>query len=218
MAENPVSHPFFAQGKYVIQDIHAARAAVLLDVQPGMKVLDACAAPGTKTQELAMFMNNEGQVISCDLYPQRAALIQQLMARTGVTIADVQVKDASLEGQFAEGSFDRILLDVPCSGLGDLKHKPEIRWHVQPQDLDQITKIQKRILHANAAYLKTGGILVYSTCTLNRKENEGMIQWFLKEHPGFVREEERTYFPFEDDGDGFYAAKLRKREREIMVE
>ena len=212
MKDNPLVHPLFQQGCYVIQDIHAAQAAVLLDVKPGMRVLDACAAPGTKSQEIAMFMHNAGELVSGALYESRARLIEELMERTGVAVCTVQVKDASIKDQYEEGGFERILLDVPCSGLGDLKHKPEIRWHETPEDLDAIVKVQKNILEANAPYLKAGGIMVYSTCTLNRKENEGQVQAFLKTHPEYELRQERTYFPYEDEGDGFYAAKLQKHE------
>ena len=119
--------------------------------------------------------------------------------------------DSSKPDQFEGESFDRILIDAPCSGLGDLSHKPEIRWHLQPQDIDDIVALQEAILEANAPYLKKGGLLVYSTCTLNRKENSGRIQAFLKKHPEFELRQEKTMFPFEDRADGFYAAALLKR-------
>lgn len=218
MPDNLLHSDLFRKGKCVIQDIHASQAAVLLDVRPGMSVLDGCAAPGTKTQETAMFMHNTGKIIAGEKYKARTHLIHELMERTGVSIVQEKVMDASVPGQFEEEMFDRILLDVPCSGLGDLKHKPEIRWHVKPENLDALVQVQREILEANAPYLKKEGILVYSTCTLNRKENEGMVKQFLKNHPEYELIEERTYFPYEDEGDGFYAAKLRKHGRKIMVE
>lgn len=209
--------PEFADGRVLIQDIHSAAVPLLLNAAPGMYVLDACAAPGTKTQETAMLMENRGRIIACDLYEARTGLIRRLMADTGVSIAETRTCDASVPGQFPERSFDRILLDVPCSGLGDLAHKPEIRWHLTPENLDALAETQKRILEANAPYLKPGGILVYSTCTLNRKENEQQIAFFCRNHPEFQLLSERTWFPFEEGGDGFYAAQLLKRDQKFMV-
>ncbi len=200
----------FKEGRILIQDVHSAMVPSFLDVHPGMKVLDACAAPGTKAQEIAMFMENEGEIIAFDIYEARVHLIEQLMDKTGVDIVRALVKDATIQGQFAAESFDRILLDVPCSGLGDLSHKPEIRWHLLPENIDALVETQRKILLANAPYLKRGGMMVYSTCTLNKKENEKQIQWFLREHPDFTLLSEKTMFPFEDGGDGFYMAQLCK--------
>lgn len=200
----------FENGEVLIQDVHSAMVPTFLDVKPGMQVLDACAAPGTKTQEIAMFMENEGEIIAADVYEARVHLIDQLMEKTGVTIVKTMVSDATLEGRFAVESFDRILLDVPCSGLGDLSHKPEIRWHLLPENIDELVAVQRKILMTNAPYVKTGGIMVYSTCTLNKKENEKQIAWFLKQHPDFTLLYEKTMFPFEDGGDGFYMAQLCK--------
>lgn len=204
--------PEFADGRVLIQDIHSAAVPLLLEAAPGMCVLDACAAPGTKTQETAMLMENRGRIVACDLYEARTGLIRRLMDETGVTIAETKTCDASVPGQFPDRAFDRILLDVPCSGLGDLSHKPEIRWHLTPENIDVLVATQKRILEANAPYLKQGGILVYSTCTLNRKENEQQVSLFCRTHPEFRLLSERTWFPFEEGGDGFYAAQLLKRD------
>lgn len=199
----------FQSGKYVIQDIHATDVVKHLDVQKGMRVLDACASPGTKTQLIAMRMENEGSVYAFDLHPHRIELIKNLMEKTGVTIVNTQVRDSSVYDP-ALPEFDRILLDVPCSGLGDLRHKPEIRYHIQPRDLDEIVDVQRKILDVNSRYLALGGILLYSTCTLNKKENEKMIASFLQTHPQYRLSEEKTYFPYEEDGDGFYYAKLQR--------
>ena len=155
-------------------------------------------------------MENEGEIIASDIYEARVHLIGQLMEKTGVTIVKAVVNDACKKDVYALECFDRILLDVPCSGLGDLSHKPEIRWHLLPENIDALVKTQREILLANAPYLKKGGMMVYSTCTLNKKENEKQIAWFLKEHPDFTLLCEKTMFPFEDGGDGFYMAQLCK--------
>lgn len=202
---------WFRQGSVVIQDLASAEIPSLLDPQPGMRVLDTCAAPGTKTQEIGMLMKNQGEILAFDLYPNRVRLIEELMAATGVSIVKAAAADASVPNpELPPASFDRILIDAPCSGLGDLCHKPEIRMHVTPESLDELAALQAKILEANAGCLKQGGILVYSTCTLNRKENEMQVQRFLKSHPEMHLETERTWLPFEHHSDGFYAAKIRK--------
>ena len=203
---NLVRTEMFRQGEIVIQDLCSAEIPLLLDAERGMRVLDACSAPGTKAQEIAMLMGNEGEILAGDLYPERVKLIEELMKRTGTSIVQTKVMDASVLQEEYISAFDRVLLDVPCSGLGDLSHKPEIRWHLKPEDLDELCVLQKQILDANAAYLKPGGILVYSTCTLNRKENENQIRAFLQRHPEYELRYEHTYFPFEYDSDGFYLA------------
>ncbi len=192
----------------LIQNYSSQQIVRYLDVRAGMRVLDACAAPGTKTQQIAMLMNNQGEIIANELHENRTKLIDELMERTGVSIVTSRSSDASVYDEHQKESYDRVLLDVPCSGLGDLSHKPEIRWHLKPEDIDQITAIQAKILEANAPYVKPGGILVYSTCTLNRKENENRIRAFLERHTEYELCEEHTFFPFVTKSDGFYCAKL----------
>ena len=155
-------------------------------------------------------MRNEGELLSTDLYSERVSLIDALMERTGVTIATTMVKDAAIHGEEDLGTFDRILIDAPCSGLGDLSHKPEIRFHITPESLDELVKTQAAILEACHDRLRAGGKLVYSTCTLNKKENEKQIQSFLQAHKDFELLFEHTYFPYELESDGFYAAVLKR--------
>ena len=208
---NLVRTEMFRQGEIVIQDMCSAEIPLLLGAEKGMRVLDACSAPGTKAQEIGMLMENEGEILAGDLYPERVKLIDELMKRTGTSIVQAKVMDASVLQEEYISSFDRVLLDVPCSGLGDLRHKPEIKLHVTPESLDELISLQGKILETNSLYLRSGGILVYSTCTLNRKENEGMIKQFLNAHEEYELLEEKTVFPFERNTDGFYAAKLRKK-------
>ena len=202
----------FSKGMVLIQDRHSQKVVRKLDVLPGMQVLDACAAPGTKTQQIACLMKNQGKIIATDLYEARCHLIDELMNRTGVSIVSTKQNDATITGAFTEESFDRILIDAPCSGLGDLSHKPEIRWNLEPTSIDELVRTQEAILDANAEYLRVGGILVYSTCTLNRKENEQQIKKFLAKHSNYVLLEEETLFPMVDDADGFYYAKLKRNQ------
>ena len=202
----------FLEGKVLIQDIHSASIPLYLQVEKGMRVLDVCSAPGTKAQEIGMLMENEGELVACDVYPQRVKLIEDLMKKTGVTICRTMCIDGTKEDNFEEKSFDRVLLDVPCSGLGDLSHKPEIRWHLKPENLDTLVQTQRQLLESNSRYVKDNGILVYSTCTLNKKENEMQIKNFLSQHDDFTLLTEKTFFPFEEKGDGFYVAQLKRKQ------
>lgn len=201
---------YFKEGKVLIQDKSSSAIPLLLDVKKGMKVLDACSAPGTKTQEIAMLMENKGEIIAQDIYEKRVQLIDHLMLKTGVSIVQSVVQDSSILNEEYIHQFDRVLLDAPCSGLGDLRHKPEIRFHLKPENIDALVQLQAKLLETNALYLKEDGILLYSTCTLNKKENEKQIQSFLKKHPDFELVEEKTLFPYIENSDGFYYAKMRK--------
>ncbi len=202
---------YFKDGKVIIQNPSSLKTALFLEAEEGMDVLDVCAAPGSKTQAIAAMMHNKGSIVACDLYEHRTELIQQLMNRTGVIICKTEVRDACQKNNFMEEQYDRVLCDVPCSGLGDLSHKPEIRWHLKPENLDSLMVIQRQILENAANVLKIGGKLVYSTCTLNKKENENQIHSFLQNHLDFEIEEEKTIFPM-NGNDGFYMARLRKKE------
>ncbi len=202
---------YFKEGKVLIQDLSSSLIPTLLDVAKGMKVLDACSAPGTKTQEIAMLMDNDGEIIAHDIYEKRVQLIEHLMLKTGVSIVKTAVQDSSVLNEDYINQFDRVLLDAPCSGLGDLRHKAEIRFHLKPENIDELVSLQSKLLDVNARYVKENGILLYSTCTLNKKENEKQIQSFLKSHQEYELLEEKTLFPYIENSDGFYYAKMRKK-------
>ena len=202
---------YFKEGKVLIQDLSSSYIPTKLDVKKGMKVLDACSAPGTKTQEIAMLMENDGEIIAQDIYEKRVQLIDHLMLKTGVKIVQSRIQDSSILNEEYVDSFDRVLLDAPCSGLGDLRHKPEIRFHLKPENIDELVSLQSKLLDVNASYVKENGILLYSTCTLNKKENEKQISRFLEKHTEFELIEEKTLLPYEENSDGFYYAKMRKK-------
>ena len=208
---NPVNDPWLKEGKIVIQDLSSQQVALWLDARPGETVLDACSAPGTKTTQIAAMMQNKGKILACDLHEHRLELVREGAKRCGVQIIETKAMDATCADQLPDQQFDRVLLDVPCSGLGVLSHKPEILIRLSPQSLDEITQLQKQILDTCSPCCKKGGILVYSTCTLNKKENEKQVAAFLKRNPDFELVEEKTFFPFEADQDGFYIAKLRRQ-------
>jgi 16S rRNA (cytosine967-C5)-methyltransferase len=200
---------WFQEGKVVVQDRASQRIPYLLKVSRGMRVLDACSAPGTKAQQIACLMEDQGSILAGDVAGNRLELIRRLMEKTNTHCVHAVRRDAAAEDTTGV-LYDRILVDAPCSGLGDLCHKPEIRLHVRPGDLDELIQLQKNILQKQAGLLAPGGLLVYSTCTLNRKENEGQVQNFLAEHPEYSLLEDHTFLPFELNSDGFYGAVLRR--------
>lgn len=208
---NLVHSEWFSSGMAVIQDFSSQRAARLMDVKKEEVILDACSAPGTKTTLMAALMENTGQVVACDLYKSRLELVKEACERLGIQNVQTQVLDSTHAHEvFAPETFDRMLLDVPCSGLGTLRQKPEIAWTLTPDGLDEIAKLQRDILDSCSSLLKKEGTLVYSTCTLNEKENGRQVRAFIERHPEYVLLEEKTCFPYEGDWDGFYMAKLLK--------
>lgn len=208
---NLVQSEAFKSGMIWLQDEASALVAEFLDAKPGMHVLDVCSAPGSKTAGIACMMENQGEITAIELHPQRTALIHNLMDQLGITIVKTLNLDArDVEKHLIPESFDRLLADVPCSGLGVLRRKADIKNRLTPLQLDEIEGLQKAILEKVWTMLKPGGLLVYSTCTLNKKENENQIRHFLKYHPDFQLLEERTVFPFEAGSDGFYMAKLKR--------
>jgi 16S rRNA (cytosine967-C5)-methyltransferase len=158
-----------------------------------------------------MKLNNTGLVVSNDIYDFRVELIKQNVERYGLNNVVTSCYDGTkINEKYKENSFDVVLLDAPCSGLGTLKHKPEIKITTTPEDLDDLVDLQKKLLQVAGLMVKEKGVLLYSTCTLNKKENEKQIQWFLKENSNYTLESEKTIFPFDYDSDGFYIAKLIK--------
>ena len=178
-----------------------------------MKILDLCAAPGTKTLHMSALLHNTGSITAVDLYPKRAELIKEGALKAGCTNIEVLAFDGrEVKQHFPIGSFDAVFVDAPCSGLGVLRHKPEIKRTVTPEGLDAIEMIQRELLDASAEMVKPGGSLIYSTCTLNKKENEKQADRFLLLHPEFEMIKKQTLFPFEDEADGFFMVKLQKKQ------
>lgn len=224
----------FQQGMYFVQDEASQIIPHLLDPQPGERMLDACAAPGGKTTHLAQLMKNRGEIFALDLHESRIRLIRENCARLGISIVRPARADASHPLPFPQDDlFDRILLDAPCTGLGILHRNPEARWRRQPEDISRLQRLQKTLLDNLAPWLKPGGILVYSTCTMTREENDRVVDSFVNLHADFDLEDLRSvlpssYHPLIDgkgflrtypemivrsEGyrmDGFFAARLRR--------
>lgn len=202
----------YEQGLISIQDEASQLIARIVDPQPDEEILDVCSAPGTKANHMAELMQNKGHIVCGDLHPHRVELIREGAKRLGITIMEPMVMDATELAEIKGQMFDRVLCDVPCSGYGVVARKSDIKYHMKSEDMDTLIPIQKKILSKSAEHVKPNGILVYSTCTLNKKENEKQIQAFLKEHDDFMLVEERTIFPFEAHSDGFYMAKLQRKQ------
>lgn len=198
----------FQDGLFHIEDLSSYLCACALDAKENDLVLDICSAPGGKAFTIAENMKNTGSVYACDLYEHRVKLIHDGAKRLGIQNIKTVVNDALIYNEsFPE--FDKILCDVPCSGFGIVRRKPEIRY----KDLDsvkELPEIQYNILNTTCRYLKNGGRLVYSTCTLNKKENEHITAKFLQDNQAFKLIREQTYFPASRSGDGFYFAVMEK--------
>ena len=202
----------YQKGLLTIQDEASQCVAHLLAPKPNDRVLDACAAPGTKTTHMAQLMQDKGEIIALDLHEHRVELIRKGAERLKLSIIHPQCADAMhVSEMFESESFDKVLCDVPCSGYGVMKRKNDIKVHMKSTDMDGIIPLQKAILEECAKMVKKEGILVYSTCTLNKKENEKQIEAFLKNHHDFELIVQKTIFPFEAETDGFYMAKLKRK-------
>lgn len=219
--------PGFEQGLFQIQGEASQLIAYILDPQARERILDGCAAPGGKTIHIAELMDDRGEIIATDLSARGLEKLKQNVQRLAVTSVKPFLVDLQkgLTGALA-APYDRILVDAPCSGLGTLRSHPEAKWHREEQDLQRLSTLQKRILRRAASYLKPGGTLVYSTCTLTREENEEVVEdfldreknWALESVEGYLPKEARAltrgkYFlalPHKHDTDGFFAARLRK--------
>jgi 16S rRNA (cytosine967-C5)-methyltransferase len=202
----------FKEGFFTIQDESSMLIAPLLDPQPGMKVLDACAAPGGKTTHLAEYMGNEGRIIAVDLHPHKEKLVQGNVKRLGTSIIQTVVSDARKLQDQLEPDFDRILLDAPCSGFGVIRRKPDLKWKKEEADIERIAKIQYELLSQVSSLLKKEGQLVYSTCTLDQEENQRVVDHFLAEHRHFsvVEGSSKQILPHDFGSDGFFMTKLER--------
>lgn len=199
----------YNDGLFYVQDLASQKAVSVLNPKPNSRVLDMCAAPGGKSFLMALLMQNKGKIISCDLYPQRVELIEKSAKRLGLDIIKTKVSNATVYDSNL-GEFDYILCDVPCSGLGVIRRKPDIKYK-DFSEFDSLCEIQLKILKNAVKYLKSGGKLLYSTCTLRKKENDDIINTFLSENKDFKCEYSHTFMPHTDGTDGFYCALLTNK-------
>lgn len=198
-------HPYYLNGYMSAQDEGSYLISQFMDCQRGDRILDCCAAPGTKSFAMAERMHNKGSITSLDLHMHRVELIESDKVRLGLDCVHPVCMDATDLSSLSV--FDRVLCDVPCSGYGVLSRKPDIKLRMSDRDMDSLIPLQYRILCEASKHVKTGGYLVYSTCTMNKKENEKQIEKFLKNHASFELVAEKNIFPTSMQ-DGFYMAKL----------
>ena len=207
---SPVTELYgFSEGLFFVQDEASQLCVKALDVKPGMRVLDACACPGSKSFGAAIDMHNKGEVISCDLHRNKLSLVESGAARLGITVLTTAERDARNTNEEWLGTFDRVLCDVPCSGFGVFAKKPELRYK-DPAASEALPDIQLAILKSASQYVKVGGKLVYSTCTLLPAENDWNVDRFLQNNNDFNLWDERTLYPDTDVTDGFYYAVLER--------
>ncbi|NBH62117.1 16S rRNA (cytosine(967)-C(5))-methyltransferase RsmB [Anaerotruncus sp. 80] len=201
----------YEQGLFSVQDEASVLAAEAVNPLPGQTVLDICAAPGGKSLAMAEMMGNKGVVKAFDIYGHKLTLISQQAQRLGLSNIITEESDGCVLREDLRDSSDCVLVDGPCSGLGVIRRKPEIKYKELADEGRELSEKQLRILLTASCYVKEGGILVYSTCTVNRIENTEVVERFLKERSGFTLLFERQYLPDTDETDGFYICKMRKQ-------
>ncbi len=205
--------PGYQEGLFYIQDISSMLAAEAAHPKEGDFVLDVCAAPGGKAIQLAQMMNGTGQVLARDLTEHKVNLLRENMQRCQVKNMEVQVWDARNFDQSLAEKADIVVADLPCSGLGVMRRKKDIRYHMTPDKIKELANLQREILSVACRYVKPGGRMVYSTCTISRQENEENVQWFLNGYEDFELVESRQILPAETGSDGFYIAQFRKKRK-----
>ena len=205
------SLPGYEEGAFTVQDASSALAVCSAGIRSGDKVLDACAAPGGKSILAAELAGPEGEVLARDLIPEKTERIRENADRMRAQNLKVQAWDATVHDIDHEDWADVLMLDVPCSGLGILGKKRDIKYRVKPEDFDELTALQRKILENCWNYVKPGGRMLYSTCTINRKENEDQVRWILENLPFEQVGESRQLLPGEDPCDGFFFAVFRRK-------
>lgn len=212
----------FKEGGFLVQDPAARMAVLAADLQPGMQILDGCAAPGGKSFASAMAMKNKGKIISCDIHPHKVRLLEKGAERLGITILEARLQDGKENVTEFNSAMDAVIADVPCSGLGVIRKKPDIRYN-DVENLKKLPQIQAEILNNLSRYVKPGGTLIYSTCTILQRENEAVAEEFLRTHKEFTLESfplpealggrssgMLTLLPSVHDTDGFFICKMRR--------
>jgi 16S rRNA (cytosine967-C5)-methyltransferase len=211
--QNVFRHPAFKEGLFEVQDASSQLVAAALAVEPGMRVIDACAGAGGKSLHLAALMENKGKVISMDVEEWKLQQAKLRARRNGVSIFEPKLIEGSKTIKRLKESADRLLLDVPCSGLGVLRRNPDTKWKLSLESIEKVQQTQQEILQAYPSMLKSGGQMVYATCSILPSENEQQIQKFLESEAGknFELIEDKKVLAQECGFDGFYIARLRKK-------
>ncbi len=216
------SYKLFKEGFFTIQSEASMLTSIILNPKPNEKIADLCSAPGTKSTHLAEIMENKGEILSVDINKSRLELVEKNSRRLGINIIKTLNSDILSLPEELNGTFDKVLLDVPCTGLGVIKHKPEIKWRRKREDIYNLSKIQYSMLEKAVKLLKKGGEILYSTCTLTWQENEGVVLSFLQKNPSFyfkpfnLKDKEfpgiLRILPFLYNTDGFFLSLLKNEE------
>lgn len=218
----------FKDGLYQIQDESSMLIGHVLDPKPGELIIDVCSAPGGKTTHVAELMNNKGVIIARDIYKHKLDLISQSCSRLGIDIVKTELYNAKDLDETLVNKVDRVMLDVPCSGFGVLRRKPDLRWKKSSDNFEELSKLQLQILETASKYVKPQGVLVYSTCTINKSENIDVVHKFLESNDDYYLEDLTAFLPEKLDSqtkskgyveifphihgiDGFFIARLRRR-------
>ncbi|HOQ07558.1 MAG TPA: 16S rRNA (cytosine(967)-C(5))-methyltransferase RsmB [Clostridiales bacterium] len=217
----------YRKGLFQVQDEGSMLPALALAPQPGEKVLDACSAPGGKATHMAQLMRNRGLITAMDIHEHKLRLIEEAAGRLGTDIVRTELHDATIPVPEHEGAYDRVLLDAPCSGLGIIRRKPDIKWAKENRDLRSIMQLQRRLMDSVSKAVRPGGVLVYSTCTLLPEENESVVKDFLNENDEFYEDDITPFlppglaiharggmlqvYPNRDGTDGFFVARLARK-------
>jgi 16S rRNA (cytosine967-C5)-methyltransferase len=207
---NVFRDPLFANGNFEIQDASSQCVAPFLKVEAGMRVIDACAGAGGKSLHLAALMQNKGRVLCLDTEDWKLQELKKRAIRNKVQIIETRHIDNNKVIKRLQESCDRLLLDVPCSGLGVLRRNPDAKWKINPELLERMRIVQKDLLNRYSNMLRPGGLMVYATCSILPSENSKQIAYFCEEHHHFQLEEERIISPADSGYDGFYMARLKK--------
>jgi 16S rRNA (cytosine967-C5)-methyltransferase len=212
--KNVFRTPLFKEGLFELQDASSQLVAQALEAKPGMRVIDACAGAGGKSLHLAALMENKGRILSLDTEAWKLKNTKLRARRAGVSIIETRAIEGSKTIKRLQESADRLLLDVPCSGLGVLRRNPDTKWKLSPESIASVQEVQRNILAQYPSMLKPGGLLVYATCSILPAENTEQVAAFLQSPAGadFELLEENRVLAHESGFDGFYIAKLRKRE------
>ncbi|WP_143962723.1 RsmB/NOP family class I SAM-dependent RNA methyltransferase [Litoribacter populi] len=211
--QNIFRHPAFKEGLFEVQDASSQLVASALEVEPGMRVIDACAGAGGKSLHLAALMENKGRILSMDIEEWKLKNTKLRARRAGVSIIEPRVIESNKTIKRLAESADRLLLDVPCSGLGVLKRNPDTKWKLSPESVAKVQEVQQEIIQDYSGMLKPGGMMVYATCSILPTENQQQVEKFLNSEKGqgFELISDEKVLAHESGFDGFYIAKLKKK-------
>jgi 16S rRNA (cytosine967-C5)-methyltransferase len=209
---NVFTSELFKNGWFEVQDAASQLVVEHLQVKPGLRVIDACAGAGGKTLQLAALMQKKGQIIALDTEQYKLDELKKRAKRAGADNIESRLIESTKTIKRLHDSADRLLLDVPCSGLGVLRRNPDAKWKLKPEFIQTILGVQREILQNYSKMLKKGGLMVYATCSILPDENERQVQYFLANHPEFTLLAERKTTPARDQMDGFYMATLKRND------